>query len=217
MKDNSVSINIIIDKSGSMATVINDTIGGFNKFLADQKAIPGEASLTLCTFNTECTLVHSAIPLASVPDLCNKTYNTSGMTALLDAMGTTITSVGEKLAALSEDERPSKVVFLIITDGQENSSHKFTKDQIKSMVKLQTEVYSWDFIFMGANIDSFGEADALGITGSNTMNYAASDVGTRSLYKNISENMSNYRSTKSKVDFFEKKLTDVDQVDNKKS
>jgi uncharacterized protein YegL len=203
MKPNLTSINVIIDKSGSMGHLTNDTIGSFNTFLAEQKLVPGEAVFTLCTFNTRHNMVHNFVKLASVPNLDKTTYTPSGGTALLDAMGHTINSVGAKLAAMPEDERPSKVIFLIITDGQENSSREFSKEQIASMVKHQSDTYQWEFVFMGANIDSIAEANSIGIT-RNVMNYDASAAGTQDLYKNISESMRSYRGGASaQVDFFD--------------
>lgn len=192
-KENLTSINVIIDRSGSMSGLATDTIGGFNGFVADQKQIPGEALFTLCTFNYSTTVVHDAVKLASVPDLSPATYAPSGGTALLDALGSTIDNVGAKLAAMPEDERPSKVLFLIITDGQENSSIKYSAEQVKAMVEHQKDVYNWEFVFMGANIDAITEGTALGISTQNTMNYDATAVGTKNLYRSISDSTSRYR------------------------
>lgn len=205
-KENFTSINVIIDRSGSMAGLTQDTIGSFNQFLAEQKAVPGEASFTLCTFNTDYNLVHDFVKLGTVPELDAKTYRPSGGTALLDALGTTIDSVGQKLAAMPEDDRPGKVIFLIVTDGEENSSKRFTLDQIKAKVEHQKGAYNWEFVFMGANIDAISGGVSLGIDARNTMNYDATSAGTRSLYKSVSENMSSYRGGGSaQVDFFNQK------------
>jgi uncharacterized protein YegL len=207
-KENFTSINVIVDASGSMAGLTTDTIGNFNTFLKEQKEFPGEAVFTLCTFNTDYRLPHDFVKIASVPNLSNKTYTPQGGTALLDAMGTTIESVGRKLAAMPEDERPSKVIFLIITDGHENSSKRFTAEQIKGMVEHQKDVYSWEFVFMGANIDAIGTGTSLGISAMNSVNYSADSIGTHQLYKSISENMSTYRgSTSSRADFFNQNQT----------
>lgn len=202
-KENFTSINVIIDASGSMAHLSHDTIGNFNTFLKEQKDFPGEAVFTLCTFNTDYRLPHDFVKIASVPNLDSKAYIPQGGTALLDAMGTTIDSVGRKLAALPEDERPSKVIFLIITDGHENSSHRYSAEQIKSMVEHQKDVYSWEFVFMGANIDAISTGTNLGISAHNTLNYAATAAGTHELYSTISSSMNNYRaSNSSRADFF---------------
>lgn len=209
-KENFTSINVIIDRSGSMSGLATDTIGGFNTFLAEQKVVPGEAIFTLCTFNDDYSLIHDGAKLSSIPDLNSTSYKPSGGTALLDAMGTTIDSVGKKLASMKEEDRPSKVIFLIMTDGQENSSKRFTPSQIKAMVQHQKDVYNWEFVFMGANIDAITEGEALGISVQNTFNYIADSVGTKNLYKSVSENMSRYRSSDhvgSTIDFFGQPIT----------
>lgn len=202
-KENFTSINVIIDASGSMSHLAHDTVGNFNTFLKEQKAFPGEAVFTLCTFNTSHNLVHDFVKITDVPDLNVKAYTPMGGTALLDAMGTTIESVGRRLAAMPEEERPSKVIFLVITDGHENSSHKYDSTQIKSMVEHQKDVYSWEFVFMGANIDAFAEGVNMGFTASNTLNYVPTAAGTQQLYSSISSSMTNYRSSNSsRADFF---------------
>lgn len=202
-KENFTAINVIIDASGSMNHLTHDTIGSFNTFLTEQQAFPGEAAFTLCTFNTDYRLVHDFTPITGVPALDATTYRAEGGTALLDAMGTTMDSVGRKLAAMPEDQRPSKVIFLIITDGHENSSHRYTPAQIKSMVEHQKDTYSWEFVFMGANIDAIAAGAGLGIDVRNTLNYAATSVGTKSLYSTVSASMNSYRSSgSSRADFF---------------
>lgn len=202
-KENFTAINVIIDASGSMQHLTHDTIGSFNSFLQEQKVVPGEAVFTLCTFNTRYHLVHDFVKLASVPALDDKAYSPSGGTALLDAMGTTIDSVGAKLAAMPDHERPSKVIFLIITDGHENSSHTYSAEQIKEKVQHQKDVYSWEFVFMGANIDAIAAGAGLGIDVRNTLNYAATSAGTADLYRSVSSNMTSYRaSNSSRSDFF---------------
>lgn len=205
-KENFSSIVVIIDRSGSMSGLANDTIGSFNIFLKEQKDVPGEAAFTLCTFNEDYSLVHDFIKLGTVPDLDAKSYRPSGGTALLDAMGTTIDSVGAKLAAMPEDERPSKVIVLVVTDGQENSSKVFTKEKIKSMVEHQRDNYKWEFVFMGANVDAFSEGTSLGFSGSNSVGYNATKGGTHQLYNSVSSNLRSYRvgaaAASGNLDFF---------------
>lgn len=194
-KENLTSINVIIDQSGSMAGLTSDTIGGFNKFLSDQKDVPGEALFTLCTFNTDYRLVYDCVKLADVPALDDKIYRPGGGTALLDAMGATIETVGQKLNSMPEEDRPSKVLFLIMTDGEENSSRRFSAAQIKEMVSHQTEKYNWNFIFMGANIDAFTAGDSLGVATQNTLGYSATSAGTARLYSAISDSTTRYRGS----------------------
>ena len=202
-KENLTSINVIIDASGSMQDLTNDTIGSFNAFLEEQRAVPGEAMFTLCTFNTDYRLLHDCVILRNVPNLDPKAYHPNGGTALLDAMGVTMTTVGDKLAAMPEDERPSKVIFLVMTDGEENSSKRYTLPQIQAMVAHQREKYSWEFVFMGANIDAIQAGTSLSVSAANSMNYDFSPAGTRDVYKTASSNLRSYRLGSSKqVDFF---------------
>lgn len=192
-KPNFTSINVIIDQSSSMAPLAAETITSFNQFLAEQKEVPGEAAFTLCTFSTDYTLVHDFVKLASISGLDDKTYRPGGWTALLDALGTTINSVGSKLAAMPEDERPSKVIFLVITDGEENRSRKFTKAQIKSMVEHQRDTYKWEFVFIGANVDAFHDGQSYGFSAANSVGYNATAGGTHQLYSSVSSNLRSYR------------------------
>lgn len=203
-KQNFASINVVIDRSGSMQGLRQDTIGSFNTFLKEQQAVPGECIFTLCTFSDDYRLVHDFEKIANVPALTDTTYRTGGNTALLDAFGATIDSVGRKLATMPEAERPDKVLFLVITDGEENSSHRYTREQIKSMVEHQRSVYSWEFVFVGANVDAFTVGTSLGFTASNSVGYTASKTGTHSLYSSISSNATAYRSSHSSLapDFF---------------
>lgn len=209
-KPNFTSINVVMDASGSMQHLQLDTIGSFNQFLQEQKALPDQAVFSLTVFNTKPTVVHDFVELGVVPNLDPKTYAPSGGTALLDAMGTAIDKLGQKLAAMPEEERPSRVVFLITTDGQENASSEYSLEQIKSMVQHQQEAYSWLFVFMGANLDAFSTGTNLGVSGNNTLNYTPTAAGTRSLYNTISDSMRSYRSSKVNptVGFFDQPPTD---------
>lgn len=209
-KPNFTSINVIIDRSGSMQHLTNDTIGGFNTFLQEQKEVPGEAVLSLTLFDTVCKSVHDCVPLAQVPKLNKTVYRTGGYTALLDALGTTINNTGARLAAMNEEDRPSKVIFLIVTDGAENSSKEFVAEKIRDMVTHQKEVYSWEFVFMGANIDSIATGTSLGVSAANSLNYSPTSVGTRGLYANVSKGLRSYRAgSSSRADFFNQPPVDV--------
>jgi len=169
MKNDLCELIVIVDKSGSMYNVINDTIGGFNTFLDVHQKLQGEAKLTLVLFDTTYKVVHNGLDIQKVPKLDNSSYDTGGMTALLDAVGKTIDEVGKRLSETSEEERPQKVIFMIITDGEENSSKEYDLQQIKEKTKHQQDVYKWDFIFMGANQDAWSNARDLGL--SNAINY----------------------------------------------
>lgn len=187
------SINIILDSSGSMMSLVGSTLSGFNTFLAEQKVLPGKVDLTLVTFSDKHNMVHNCVSLNDIANLNVETYCPSGGTALLDAIGFTVNNVGAKLASMPESDRPSKVLFLIITDGAENSSHEFTKNQIKDMITHQQDKYSWSFVYMGANLDAISEGTSLGIAAANTYNYSADQSGTKSLYSNVSKGVSRHR------------------------
>ena len=202
-KPNFTSINVILDRSGSMSPLQTDTIGGFNTFLKAQREVKGEAIFTLATFSHDFTLVHDCVKLADVKDLTLKDYCPSGNTALLDAMGRTMSEIGKKLSAMKEEDRPSKVIFLIITDGQENFSTEYNKTQISEMIKHQRDNYSWEFVFLGVTEDSIKDAHSYGISSSNTSTYSHDSCGMRGMISNISENLKSYRIGDAKiVDFF---------------
>ena len=204
MKDNFTAIAVIADASTSMAPLTDETIDNFNNFLKEQKANPAEAAFSLCIFNSDYRLVHDFIPLHSVSELTHLTYHCTGYTALLDAMGTTIDSLGARLAAMPEKERPSKVIVLVITDGEENRSRRYTLEQIKEKVTHQREVYSWEFVFIGANIDAISTGTSMGFTAQNSVSYVASAAGTGQLYSSVSRNLGVYRNSmgSAQVDFF---------------
>ena len=172
MKD-ATHIAVLLDRSGSMGDIRDDAIGGFNCFLKEQKAAGANATLTLVQFDTESTdVVHESMPILEVPDLNHQTFQPRGGTPLLDALGQTIDSTGRALAAIPEANRPNKVVFVVITDGQENSSHQHTKASVKERIDHQSSHYNWQFVFLGANQDAFDEAGAVGIAMGNAANFA---------------------------------------------
>lgn len=182
MKKGKVEIVAILDKSGSMRGLEEDTIGGFNSFIKAQKNVDGECNVSLYLFDHEYDEIYSGLSLDEVPELTNEVYFPRGATALLDAVGKTINSVGNRLSNTPEEERPEQVIFIITTDGIENSSLEFDKSKILDMVNHQTEKYNWEFIFMGANIDAFGEGGSMGFAANNTVSYSADSRGTKALY-----------------------------------
>lgn len=182
MNDNLMEVVCIIDESGSMSDLRDDTIGGFNAYLETLKELEKDVKLTLVTFSDVYKTVIDGLNVKSIKKLTKKDYSPNGNTALLDAVGSTMIKVGRRLADTPEQERPGKVSFFIATDGQENASREFSIEKIKDMVKEQTEKYSWDFVFAGANIDAFGAGSSMNVNAANIANYTADSVGTRSLY-----------------------------------
>jgi uncharacterized protein YegL len=197
---NYTHISILLDRSGSMTSIANDTIGGFNSFIREQKALDGKATLSLATFASDYTLIHDFVDLQSVPELTSLSYRTNGNTALLYSASNLITSVGQKLAALPEEDRPSRVLNVLITDGEENYSHHFGTEynlaKIKEMIEHQTNKYSWLFVFIGSSgIDAFSNAKSLGMYASNTMKFAPTSAGVGQMYNSLRRNITSYRSS----------------------
>lgn len=140
---NHTEIICVVDRSGSMKKIKDDAIGGFNSFLASQKEVPGSASLTLVLFDNHYDLIHNNVPIQDVKELDDKTYVPRGTTALFNAIGKTIDDIGIRLANTTEDERPNKILFIILTDGDENASRFYDQEKINHMISHQTEKYNW--------------------------------------------------------------------------
>lgn len=194
MRNDYCDVTIVLDESGSMEPLQHDTIGGVNQFLKEQRALPGKCTLSLLKFNHEDRPVFTGRPIAEAPDLTVETYQPTGYTALLDALGRGISEAGDRLRAMAEADRPGKVIILVVTDGAENSSRTWTKEQIKAAVSHQTHVYKWEFVFLGANVDAFAEAGALGMLGSHTMQTHSNKQSVRLSYSSASLNTANFRS-----------------------
>ena len=194
MKDKT-DITIILDRSGSMNSVKDDTIGGFNSFVEEQQKIEGEAVLSLVQFDDQYNVVYLDKDINSADKLTNATFQPRGMTALFDAVGRTINSVGQRLASLSENERPNKVLFVIMTDGFENASVEYTAAKVSEMIKTQRNVYSWEFMFIGANQDAVLSAQEIGIPMQAALTYAANTEGTRAAFGSMAKKVANYRGS----------------------
>ena len=195
MNDNLTDITVILDKSGSMKSVRNDTIGGFNAFLKSQKEAPGEAVITLVQFSNSYNPIYAGIPVAEAPELTLATYVPGGGTALLDAIGRTMEEAGARIAAMDEELRPGKVIFVIQTDGEENTSRNFTLERIRQMITdRQNATHRWDFVFLGADQDAIQAGSSLGVAAANTMAYKGDGIGTQAMYCSVSSAMTNYRS-----------------------
>ena len=173
MRSDLTDITLVVDRSGSMSAVRNDAEGGVNSFISEQAEQPGEALLTLVQFDTKYEFVHKGKPIGEVP---RYQLRPRGMTALLDAVGRAINETGERLEAMDEQDRPGLVIFVVVTDGHENSSQEFSKAQIKEAIQRQQNEYNWHFTFLGANQDAFAEAGALGIDAAGAANYSQRKV-----------------------------------------
>lgn len=186
MKKNLTELVFILDRSGSMFNLVSDTIGGFNSMIESQKKEPGEAYVTTVLFDDYYELLHDHINLREIHPITDEEYYVRGCTALLDAIGKTINSIGARLNDTPEDERPDKVIFVIMTDGYENKSKEFTKSQVKEMVEHQQNKYSWTFMFLGSDIDAVAEAKSLGINSDFARSHTHTSVGTQSVYNAVS-------------------------------
>jgi hypothetical protein len=170
-------ISIVLDRSGSMASMAKEAIGGFNAFLESQQKLPGDARLTLVLFDHEYIVAYDGRPIKDVPPLDEHTYVPRGTTALLDAIGRTVNTIGERLDKTPEANRPGKVLIVILTDGLENASQEFKRNQIYSMIKHQRDKYAWEFIFLGANQDAIQAGSLIGIPASNAATFNETPEG----------------------------------------
>lgn len=219
---NYTHISVILDRSGSMEHLTDETISGFNTFLAEQKNAPGKATLTLATFASDCTIVHDFLPLGLAHNLSKLTYDgdmsicvykTGGYTALYDAVAQTVNSVGAKLASMKEEYRPSKVITVIITDGKENASKEFAYGAVRDMIAHQQDKYGWQFVYLASTIGEVEQAKSLGIRSKNIGSYVPSATGMISNFNTISESMTSYRaSIEPQSDFFVPTRSDTGSV-----
>lgn len=194
MKDKT-HIVYIVDRSGSMGGRELDVIGGFNTFIKEQKDHQGEASMVLVQFDHEYGPIANWDNIKDAVELNKDSYIPRGSTALLDAVGRTISTQGENLSIIPEGDRPDKVIVLIMTDGLENNSREYSKSRIKEMISHQQENYNWKFVFLGANQDSFAEANSMGIPQNMAANYKPTQKGIKSLYASASDMVSCFRSS----------------------
>ena len=182
MKPNYTDITIILDRSGSMERIAEETITGFNKFLSDQRRLPGEMTLTLVQFNQQIEVTLDAQPIGEARPLDGRRYRPNGCTALLDAIGNSIDRTGARLRKMAERDRPSKVVVVILTDGLENASRAYSREQVFGMIRHQREKYSWEFVFLGANQDAIQEAAKFGIAADSALTYAATGASAEAAF-----------------------------------
>jgi len=193
MKTNLTELVFILDRSGSMGGLEDDTIGGFNSMLKNQQSESGECRVTTVLFDNEYEVLHDRIDIKAVSAITDREYFVRGQTALLDAVGKTINKIGNAQKNTAEDYRAGKVLFVITTDGMENASREFRYEKVKSMIKHQKEKYNWEFIFLGANIDAVEVAGHFGISANRVQNYHNDSAGIDLNYRVLSETVSEYR------------------------
>ena len=182
----------IIDRSGSMNAIKAATEEGFNGFVREQQSTPGECALSLYQFDDRYEVVYEDRAIREVPPF---ELTPRASTALLDALGRTITARGAHYAGLPEEQRPEKVVVVVVTDGEENSSKEYTLATIKELVSRQKDTYQWQFVFLGANMDAVGEAVSMGFSADHAMTYGADEAGVMCSYGSVSKLVSDFKST----------------------
>jgi len=183
----------ILDKSGSMSGLEDDTIGGFNSMLEKQKAVEGECYITTVLFDNNYELLHDHIDIRAVNPITRKDYQVGGSTALLDAIGRTINKIKNVQEHTAEDYRAEKVMFVIITDGAENSSREYTAEKIRKLIEQQKENCGWEFIFLGANIDAVQTASQFGISANRAQNYHADSLGVELNFRVMCDAVASFR------------------------
>ncbi len=187
MKKGLTEIIFILDKSGSMSGLEADTIGGYNAFLEKQKKLEGEAYVSTVLFSDYSSVIHDRLPISKIEPMNDCQYSVGGCTALLDAIGGAVHHIKNIHKYAREEDRPEKTIFVITTDGQENSSREYDYGKIKKMIEKQQEKFGWEFIFLGANIDAIGEADRLGICRDHAVRYACDGIGTQLNFSTVSD------------------------------
>ena len=193
MKKNLTELVFILDKSGSMSGLEKDTIGGFNSMLEQQRKVDGECVITTVLFDNRYELLHDRIDIRAVQPITGKEYFVGGSTALLDAIGKTIHKIGTVQKNTAEDYRAEKVMFVIITDGEENASRCYSSMQIRQMIQHQKERYGWEFIFLGANIDAVETAGRFGIDADRAVDYVPDGEGTELNFRIMSQTVATFR------------------------
>ena len=187
MKKNLTELVFILDRSGSMAGLEGDTIGGFNAMMEKQKREPGETLVSTVLFDQDTQVIHDRVPLEELGPLTQEEYYVRGSTALLDAVGGAIRHIGNVHKYAREEDVPEKTLFVITTDGMENASRHYDYDRVKAMIRRQQERYGWEFLFLGANIDAAREAGRFGIRPECAADYHADSRGTQVIYEYLAE------------------------------
>ena len=187
MKNNITELVFILDKSGSMAGLESDTIGGFNAMLEKQKKEDGECYVSTVLFSNYSEVLHDRVRLCDISALSDSDYQVGGCTALIDAIGGAIHHIGNIHKYARPEDVPEHTMFIITTDGMENASQRYSAERVREMIERQKSRYGWEFLFIGANIDAVETARRYGISESRAVNYNADSVGTEVLYESVSE------------------------------
>jgi hypothetical protein len=194
--DEKTHIICILDRSGSMSSIMKDSIGGFNTFLQQQRELPDDATITVALFDDKYDLLYDNVNIKEVKDITSEQWFARGVTALYDAVGKTINTDKANIAKMRKKDRPNKVLVCVVTDGWENASKEYTQDQVKTLIK-DCEKNDWNFIYLAANQDAFDVGQSFGISGGNTFNYTATMDGVSDMSNKLSNVTASYRSMSS--------------------
>ena len=197
MNQNRTELVFILDMSGSMGHLTDDTVGGFNSVLKEQANKDGEVFVTTYLFNNDSRMLHDRLPIGEVPAMTNADYRAVGCTALIDALGDAIRHIVSIHRYARPEDIPGHTIFVVTTDGMENASHKYTSDQVKKMIIHEQEKYGWEFIFLAANIDAVETAERYGIRSERAVNYRDDSLGTTRVYESINHAVRAVRSGRS--------------------
>ena len=194
MRKNLTEIVFILDRSGSMAGLEKDTIGGFNAMIAKQRKEEGDAYISTVLFDNESVVIHDRISLNCIPVLTENEYYVGGCTALLDAVGSAVHHISNIHKYARQEDIPEKTIFVITTDGMENASHRYSYDKVKAMIAERQERFGWEFLFLGANIDAAREAARFGIRAERAVDYHADRKGTAVVYDTVNDAIRHVRT-----------------------
>lgn len=192
---NKTELVFILDRSGSMAGLEADTVGGYNSMLDKQRELPGTVRVTTVLFDNNVEVLHDRIDLCGLAPITEKEYYVRGSTALLDAIGTTVSRIGNVQKHTLPSERADKVIFVIMTDGMENASREYDYGRVKAMVERQKKRYGWEFLFLGANMDAVKTASGIGIAGNRAQAYHADGIGTKLNYDVTAKAVMTFRTS----------------------
>ena len=195
-KSNLTELVFILDRSGSMAGLESDTIGGFNSMIEKQRKEEGECYVSTILFDNFSEVLHDRVKLSEIKPMTDREYTVRGCTALIDALGGAIHHIGNVHRYARPEDVPAHTMFIITTDGMENASRKYTSDRVKQMIKRQKAQYGWEFLFIGANIDAVETAARYGIDRDRAVNYNADRKGTNVVYESVSRAVCQVRSCK---------------------
>lgn len=220
MRKGLTELVMILDRSGSMSGLEEDTIGGFNSMIEKQKKEDGEAIVSVVLFDDRSDVIYDRVDIRKVEPMTDKQYYVRGCTALLDAIGGAIHHIGDIHKYAREEDVPEKTIFIITTDGLENASRRYHYEEVRHMIERQQEKYHWEFLFLGANIDAVREAARFGINASRAVNYEHDGAGTKLNYETVSKTVSYARKAASVEEmeemFDEGKILDPIREDYKK-